>query len=155
MIKRYTVVGLIMRLTGHVTLNGVRIGLDWTITGTTVNAGPGLPADDVKVHVSLPDYTNSSGDILLAEANLSETETGGLWDLTVTDLRLKLKEAGLPIYGNKGDLIERLEGSMTEEPAAEEPAAAPAEEPAADQATEEPVVEEVVSEVSEDAEGQQ
>ena len=147
MIKRYTVVGLIMRLTGHVTLNGVRIGLDWTITGTTVNAGPGLPADDVKVHVSLPDYTNSSGDILLAEANLSETQTGGLWDLTVTDLRLKLKEAGLPIYGNKGDLIERLEGSMTEEPAAEEPAA--------DQTTEEPVVEEVVSEVSEDAEGQQ
>ena len=54
MIKRYTVVGDYMRLTGFVTVNGVRVGLNWTITGNSVSAGPGLGADDVKVHIPLP-----------------------------------------------------------------------------------------------------
>ena len=106
-----------MRLTGFVTLNGVRTALDWTITGTSVNAGPGLPADHVNVHVSLPDYTNSSGTSVVAEATLSENPTGGLWDLTVTDLRLALKAKSQPIYGNKRDLIERLEAAPAEPPA--------------------------------------
>ena len=61
-----------MRLSGFVTLNGVRTPLDWTITGTSVNAGPGLGADEVKVHVSLPDYSNSTGTSIMAEAIVVE-----------------------------------------------------------------------------------
>lgn len=114
-----------MRLSGFVTLNGVRTPLDWTITGTSVNAGPGLGADEVKVHVSLPDYTNSTGTSIMSEAIVVENPTGGLWDLTVTDLRLMLKEKGLPIYGNKKDLIERYESAEAEGNSTEE---APAEE---------------------------
>ena len=117
MIKRYTGVGRIMRLTGFVTVNGVRMALDWTINGSSVSAGPGLSADEVKTHVSLPDYTNTSGTSVVAEATLSENPTGGLWDMTVTDLRLMLKEKSLPIYGNKKDLIERFEAAPAEPPA--------------------------------------
>ncbi len=122
-----------MRLSGFVTLNGVRTPLDWTITGTSVNAGPGLGADEVKVHVSLPDYTNSTGTSMMSEAVVVENPTGGLWDMTVTDLRLMLKEKGLPIYGNKRDLIERYEsaeaeGNSTEAPAEEAPAEETVEE---------------------------
>ena len=68
-----------------------------------------------------------------------ENPTGGLWDLTVTDLRLKLKQLGLPVYGNKQDLIDRLESAEAEGSATEE-------------VTEE-VVEEPVVEVDEDATG--
>ena len=128
-----------MRLSGFVTVNGVREHLDWTITGTSVNAGPGLSADEVKVHVSLPDFTNNTGSSLLEVAEVSENPTGGLWDLTVTDLRLKLKQLGLPVYGNKQDLIDRLESAEAEGSATEE-------------VTEE-VVEEPVVEVDEDATG--
>tara|TARA_R100001463_G_scaffold108490_2_gene163027 strand:+ start:1405 stop:1803 length:399 start_codon:yes stop_codon:yes gene_type:complete len=127
---------MFMRLSGFVTINGVREHLDWTITGTSVNAGPGLNADQVKVHVSLPDFTNTTGSSLLEVAEVSENPTGGLWDLTVTDLRLKLKQLGLPVYGNKQDLIDRLEGAEAEGNATEE-------------VTEE-IVEETVVEVDED-----
>ena len=134
MIKRYTVVGDYMRLSGFVTVNGVRMPIDWTITGTTGSSGPGLPANDVQVHVPLPDYLNSSGTAGVSEATVSDNPTGGYWDMTVTDLRLLLKEQNLPIYGNKKDLVERLEGSASTNP------------------TEETTTEEIVEEIVEDGE---
>ena len=134
MIKRYTVVGDYMRLSGFVTVNGVRMPIDWTITGTTGSSGPGLPANDVQVHVPLPDYLNSSGTAVVSEATVSDNPTGGYWDMTVTDLRLLLKEQNLPIYGNKKDLVERLEGSASTNP------------------TEETTTEEIVEEIVEDGE---
>ena len=123
-----------MRLSGFVTVNGVRMPIDWTITGTTVSSGPGMPANDVQVHVPLPDYLNSSGTAVVSEATVSDNPTGGYWDMTVTDLRLLLKEQNLPIYGNKKDLVERLEGSASTTP------------------TEETTTEEIVEEIVEDGE---
>ena len=112
-----------MRLTGSVTVNGVRVGLNWSITGKNVISGPGLSGEDVKVHVSLPSYTDDSGSVK-DEIETTENPTGGYWDMTVTDLRLALKERGLPIYGNKQDLITRLESAdgetVEEEEVAEE-----------------------------------
>lgn len=64
----------------------------------------------------------------MAEAIVVENPTGGLWDMTVTDLRLMLKEKGLPIYGNKKDLIERYESAETEGNSTEAPAEETVEE---------------------------
>ena len=126
-----------MRLTGFVTVNGVRVGLNWTITGNSVSAGPGLGADDVKVHIPLPEYVNSSGNIV-EEVVPTPMETGGYNDWTVTDLRLELKQKGLPIYGNKQDLIDRLTES-----GATAPTEAVEEAPVAEESTEDVPTEEV------------
>ena len=56
-----------MRLSGTVTVNGVRVALDWTIFGNRIEAGPGLPCDNVRLHIPMADLGNSSGNILPLE----------------------------------------------------------------------------------------
>ena len=94
-----------MRLTGTVNVDGKRVSLDWRIDGISVKAGPGLSADDVKVHTSLPDLAAS---IKGESVPLKEVETNR-WDaMTVTDLRVELTNRGLVVSGKKDELIARL-----------------------------------------------
>lgn len=94
-----------MRLTGTVNVDGKRVSLDWRIDGISVKAGPGLSADDVKVHTSIPDLAAS---VRGSPAPLKEVETNR-WDaMTVTDLRVELTSRGLTVSGKKDELIARL-----------------------------------------------
>jgi hypothetical protein len=93
-----------MRLTGTINVDGKRVSLDWKINGVSVVAGPGLSADDVKVHTYLPDLKNATED----NTPLAEVTTNR-WDaLTVTELRVELQNRSLTVTGNKADLIARL-----------------------------------------------
>ncbi len=93
-----------MRLTGTINVDGKRVSLDWKINGVSVVAGPGLSADDVKVHTFLPDLKNATED----NTPLAEVTTNR-WDaLTVTELRVELQNRSLTLTGNKADLIARL-----------------------------------------------
>lgn len=124
--------GDIMRITGVVEVNGVRVPLDWTINGISVVAGPGLSADHVKVHTSLPALEKA----VAGEPAPVEEITTSRWDsLTVTELRVELQNRGLPVYGKKSDLIARLLEYADAEPEEEE--------------VEEVVEEEVVDDVEE------
>lgn len=94
-----------MRLTGTVNVDGKRVALDWKINGVSVVAGPGLSADDVKVHTYLPDLDKATPGELTP---LKEVTTNR-WDaLTVTELRVELQNRGLSVTGNKSVLITRL-----------------------------------------------
>ena len=101
-----------MRLSGTVTVNGVRVALDWTIFGNKIEAGPGLPCDGVKLHINLPDLGNSTANILpLEETEVLEVEMPeeGLYlSENVTELRVLLKQRELPVSGTKAELIARL-----------------------------------------------
>ena len=101
-----------MRLSGTVTVNGVRVALDWTIFGNRIEAGPGLPCDGVKLHINLPDLGNSTANILpLEETAVLEIEVNAeapYWAENVTELRVLLKQRELPVSGTKAELIARL-----------------------------------------------
>ena len=86
-----------MRLTGFVTVGGNRQWLDWTITGTEIVDGPGLSSSEINLE-----------GLLVPVVEEVETPDDGYEDLTVTELKVLLQQAGEPIYGNKEQLIERL-----------------------------------------------
>lgn len=101
-----------MRLTGYVVVDGKKKSLDWKINGTSVEAGPGLSADEVKVHTLLPNLAKSvNGD----PAPIEEVVTNRWDSLTVTELRVELQNRELPVYGNKAQLIARLVENTTDE----------------------------------------
>ena len=115
-----------MRLSGTVTVNGVRVALDWTIFGNRIEAGPGLPCDNVRLHIPMADLANSSGDILpLEETKVLEVEIpeeGPYSQSNVTELRVLLKQRDLTVSGTKAELIARLienDNEATEEVEAE------------------------------------
>jgi len=91
-----------MRLSGTVTVNGVRVALDWTILGNRIEAGPGLPCNDVRLHIPMADLSNTSGGVLDVESSNSYS------DLNVTELRVLLRQRGLAVSGTKDELIARL-----------------------------------------------
>jgi len=62
-----------MRLYGYVTVDGVRVPLDWSVNGVTVESVGGLSADEVFVKVDLPKYVDDEGE-LLEEAVSEEVE---------------------------------------------------------------------------------
>lgn len=104
-----------MRLTGTVNVDGKRVALDWKIDGVSVKAGPGLSADDVKVHTSLPNLAKA----LLGEAAPIEEIISHRYDaMNVSELRIELERRGLPVNGKKVELIELLmeSDSIGEEP---------------------------------------
>jgi hypothetical protein len=107
-----------MRLTGTVNVDGKRVSLDWRIDGVSVKAGPGLSADDVKVHTSIPDLASS----IRGEAAPLKEVTTNRWDaMTVTELRVELTNRGLTVSGKKDELIARLlEADKTAEEEEEE-----------------------------------
>ena len=84
-----------MKLTGWVTVGGVRVPVDWTLSADGVYSGPGLSASGITLHG-------------LASATEEEDYTDGYENETVVDLRASLAAVGEPIYGNKNDLISRL-----------------------------------------------
>jgi len=96
-----------MRLYGYVTVDGVRVPLDWSVNGVTVESVGGLSADEVFVKVDLPKYVDDEGE-LLEEAVSEEVVVTEYSKKTVTELRVLLQERGLAIHGNKKDLIDRL-----------------------------------------------
>jgi|TARA_R110000796_G_scaffold38585_1_gene96941 hypothetical protein len=108
-----------MRLTGSVTVNGVRVPLNWTIYGNRIESGAGLPCNDVKIRVNLADLANSSGDILPLEATevleIKMPEEGDYSNENLTELRVLLKQRELPVSGTKAELIARLIESDTKE----------------------------------------
>ena len=88
-----------MRLTGFVTINGSRERIDWTINGNEIVDGPGLNSGEIVVE----------GAYLPLEVEEEEiVYTDGYEDMTVTELKVLLQQAGEPIYGNKEQLIDRL-----------------------------------------------
>jgi len=108
-----------MRLIGTVNVDGKRVALDWKVNGISVQAGPGLSADDVKVITNLPALEEAP---LGGTAPIKPIETNS-WDaLTVTELRVELTKRDLPPNGKKADLIARLieADSDTEEVVVEE-----------------------------------
>ena len=106
-----------MRLTGYVIVDGKKKSLDWKINGTSVVAGPGLSADEVKVHTLLPNLAKSeNGD----PAPIEEVVTNRWDSLTVTELRVELQNRDLPVYGNKSQLIARLVENSNDEEVVEE-----------------------------------
>lgn len=119
-----------MRLTGTVNVDGKRVALDWRIDGISVKAGPGLSADDVKVHTSLPNLAKA----LPGEPAPVEEIVSHRYDaMNVSELRIELQRRGLPTTGKKADLIELLieADSIGEEPieeAVEEAVEEPSEE---------------------------
>ena len=123
-----------MRLTGTVNVDGKRVALDWKIDGISVKAGPGLAADDVKVHTFLPNLAKA----LPGEPAPIEEVVSHRYDaMNVSELRIELQRRGLPTAGKKADLIELL---MEADSIGEEPVEEVVEEP----------VEEVVEEGEEE-----
>ena len=115
-----------MRLSGTVTVNGVRVALDWTIFGNRIEAGPGLPCDNVRLHIPMADLGNSSGDILPLEEtavlDVEQPDEGPYSQSNVTELRVLLKQRDLTVSGTKAELIARLiesDNEATEEVEAE------------------------------------
>lgn len=89
-----------MRVKGFVIVNGSTERVDWTINGDgSINEGPGLSAHGITVE----------GVMVAPEPEVIEF-TDGYEDMTVTDLKVLLTQKDLPVYGNKGQLIERLRG---------------------------------------------
>lgn len=114
-----------MRIVGFVTVNGTRVPLDWSITGTQIESGVGLSSRGVEVFVNLPSYVDEDGGKLEQAVEMLVTET--FYDsMTVSDLRVELSSRELPLYGNKADLVSRLlkddAGVPAEEEVAEETA---------------------------------
>jgi hypothetical protein len=98
-----------MRIVGFVIVNGQRVPVDWSITGTKVEHSVGLSADNVKVFVNLPNYVGEDGEPLQQAVEEVITSQSSEYDsMTNTDLRVLLEQRGLPTYGNKSDLILRL-----------------------------------------------
>ena len=91
-----------MRLSGFVTINGMRERIDWTLLGDQIVDGPGLSSAEVTLDVPMPEVVAAEEEAVVYE---DEYE-----DLTVTDLRTMLSQRGEPVYGNKSDLINRLRG---------------------------------------------
>jgi hypothetical protein len=109
-----------MRIVGFVIVNGQRVPVDWSITGTTVEHSVGLSADNVEVFVNLPVYVGEDGEPLQQAVEEVITSQSSEYDgMTNTDLRVLLEQRGLPTYGNKGDLILRLLKSDAEGEAVE------------------------------------
>lgn len=109
-----------MRIVGFVIVNGQRVPVDWSITGTEVEHSVGLSADNVKVFVNLPTYVGEDGEPLQQAVEEVITSQSSEYDgMTNTDLRVLLEQRGLPTYGNKGDLILRLLKSDAEGEAVE------------------------------------
>ena len=93
-----------MRLSGTVTVNGVRVALDWTILGNRIEAGPGLPCNNVRLHIPMADLSNTSGEVL----DVEQIEEDSYSSMTVTELRVLLGQRGLPVSGTKAELVARL-----------------------------------------------
>lgn len=114
-----------MRIIGTVTVNGVRMPLDWRIRGTSIEAGPGVSADGVTLLVPLPSFTTESGTAYVTEEEVEQTPVEPVApsyeEMTVTDLRVILEQRGLPVSGVKTELIQRLvdDDAAQAEPVAE------------------------------------
>jgi hypothetical protein len=109
---------ILMRLTGTVNVDGKRVPLDWRIDGVSVKAGPGLSADDVRVHTSLPNLAKAMPG---EPAPVEEVVSHRYDAMTVTDLRVELERRGLPVSGRKDELIQLLlESDSIEEDVEEE-----------------------------------
>ena len=87
-----------MRLTGFVSINGTRARIDWTINGDEITDGPGLSSSEIAVE--------GAYIALVQEEEIVYTD--GYEDISVTELKVLLQQAGEPIYGNKQQLIDRL-----------------------------------------------
>jgi hypothetical protein len=87
-----------MRITGFVTIGGSREWIDWTITDSEIIEGPGLSASEITLE----------GSVAPLEIQVETTPDDGYEELTVTELKVLLQQAGEPIYGNKEQLINRL-----------------------------------------------
>ena len=92
-----------MKLSGFVTIGGIRERLEWTILGDQKVDGPGVSSAEVTLNVPLP-------EVVVADYE------DGYEDLTVSVLRGLLEERGEPIYGNKEQLINRLRGWDADHP---------------------------------------
>ena len=92
-----------MKLSGFVTIGGIRERLEWTILGDQIVDGPGVSSAEVTLNVPLP-------EVVVADYE------DGYEDLTVSVLRGLLEERGEPIYGNKEQLINRLRGWDADHP---------------------------------------
>ena len=92
-----------MKLSGCVTIGGIRERLEWTILGDQIVDGPGVSSAEVTLNVPLP-------EVVVADYE------DGYEDLTVSVLRGLLEERGEPIYGNKEQLINRLRGWDADHP---------------------------------------
>ena len=140
-----------MRLSGFITVNGVRVRLDWTLSGDRIIEGPGVSASEITLSVPLTATTSSTVE---DSDSVHLTYNDGYEEITVTDLRTMLSQRGEPIYGNKADLITRLRGwdasnpeGLSEEPETE---AEIEVEPAVDESADESEAIEEEDEVVED-----
>ena len=140
-----------MRLSGFITVNGVRVRLDWTLSGDRIIEGPGVSANEITLSVPLTAATSTA---VQDSDSVHLTYNDGYEEITVTDLRTMLSQRGEPIYGNKADLIARLRGwdaanpeGLGEEPEAE---AEIEVEPAVDESADESETIEEEDEVVED-----
>jgi len=88
-----------MRLTGFVSVNGTRARIDWTINGDEITDGPGLSSSEIVVEGAYTPLVHEEEEIVY---------TDGYEDLSVTEIKVLLQQAGEPIYGNKQQLIDRL-----------------------------------------------
>ena len=89
-----------MRVSGFVTVNGVRASLDWTIMGDgSISEGPGLSSEGI---------TATWSQALVAQEEEVVLPEDGYEELTVTALRNMLSQREQPVYGNKEQLINRL-----------------------------------------------
>tara|TARA_Y100001951_G_C11276491_1_gene262274 strand:+ start:329 stop:775 length:447 start_codon:yes stop_codon:yes gene_type:complete len=144
-------------LSGFITVNGVRVRLDWTLSGDRIIEGPGVSASEITLSVPLTAATSSTVE---DSDSVHLTYNDGYEEITVTELRNRLSQRGQPIYGNKADLIARLRGwdasnpgGLSEEPEPEpepEPEAEIEAEPAVDESADESEAIEEEDEVVED-----
>ena len=139
-----------MRLSGFITVNGVRVRLDWTLSGDKIIEGPGVSASEITLSVPLAAAVSSMIDV---NDSVHMTYNDGYEDLTVLDLRDMLSQRGEPIYGNKADLLARLRGwdAANPEGLAEEPVTEETVETAVDESADENETIEGENEVNEDA----
>ena len=140
-----------VRLSGFITVNGVRVRLDWTLSGDKIIEGPGVSANEITLSVPLTAAVSSTVE---DTDTVHMTYNDGYEEITVTDLRTMLSQRGEPIYGNKADLIARLRGwdaanpeGLAEEPDAEAEIEA---ETAVDESADESEATEEESEVADD-----
>jgi len=136
-----------VRLSGFITVNGVRVRLDWTLSGDRIIEGPGVSAGEIILSVPLTAATSST---VADSDSVHLTYNDGYEEITVTEIRNRLSQRGQPIYGNKADLIARLRGwdASNPEGLAEEPEVE--EEPVVDESADESEAIEEENEVVED-----
>ncbi len=136
-----------MRLSGFITVNGVRVRLDWTLSGDKIIEGPGVSASEIELAMPLAATISS---VISETDSVHMTYNDGYEEHTVTELRTMLSQRGEPIYGNKADLITRLRGwdALNPEGLAEEPGEP--EEPAVDESADESETIEEENEVTDD-----